>query len=123
MKMIKAWTSFLLLVGYSQCIMGLGTALDLIDVLQRPKKCQLERIAKMIGYTCTALDLREVPQSLKTGIEVSWFQNKNEIQAIQNCTQHQLASIIQLRVSHCPFSVDDDSVDVNLIESIQRSTK
>lgn len=68
MKIIKSWISFLLFVGYSQCIMGLGTALDVLD---RPKRCQLERIAKMIGYTCTGLDLREVPQNLKTGMEVS----------------------------------------------------
>lgn len=84
MKMIKTWTSFLLLVGYSQCIMGLGTALDVLDVLQRPKKCQLERIAKMIGYTCTALDLREVPQSLKTGMEVRfWFRSSTIVDASQ----------------------------------------
>lgn len=73
MKVIKAWISFLLLVGYSQCIMGLATALDVLDVLHRPKRCQLERIAKMIGSSCTALDLREVPQNLKTGIEVGFF--------------------------------------------------
>lgn len=69
MKVIHSYVCFLLLVGYSQCIMGLGT----LESMDRPKRCQLERIAKMIGYTCTAIDLRDVPQNLKTGVEVSYL--------------------------------------------------
>lgn len=41
-----------------------------IDQLQSPKKCSLERIAKMSGYTCAGMNYNDVPKNLKTGIEV-----------------------------------------------------
>lgn len=38
-----------------------------------PKTCVMERAYKMLGYSCTHLDLTEIPQNLKSGVEVSFF--------------------------------------------------
>lgn len=36
-----------------------------------PRTCVMERAYKMLGYSCTHLDLTEIPQNLKSGVEVS----------------------------------------------------
>jgi Leucine-rich repeat (LRR) protein len=36
-----------------------------------PKKCQVDRVHKMIAYDCTDLKLTEIPKNLKTSVEVS----------------------------------------------------
>uniref|UniRef100_A0A336LUZ4 CSON001690 protein n=1 Tax=Culicoides sonorensis TaxID=179676 RepID=A0A336LUZ4_CULSO len=41
-----------------------------IAELERPKRCTMERLAKMMGYTCAGMNYNEVPKNLKTGIEV-----------------------------------------------------
>lgn len=35
-----------------------------------PKKCTMERYEKLLGYVCSKLNLREVPQTLKSDFEV-----------------------------------------------------
>lgn len=57
----------LIIVCFCQNTFSIGTS---IEVLEKPKKCALERIAKMMGYTCSNLNLKDVPQNLKTGIQV-----------------------------------------------------
>ncbi|XP_059613901.1 leucine-rich repeat and immunoglobulin-like domain-containing nogo receptor-interacting protein 1 [Phlebotomus argentipes] len=38
--------------------------------LEVPKRCNLERVFKRIGYNCAKLDLKEIPQYLKTSMEI-----------------------------------------------------
>lgn len=61
------------LVSYTILLSVFGQTLGMtstIDQLQSPKKCSLERIAKMSGYTCAGMNYNDVPKNLKTGIEV-----------------------------------------------------
>lgn len=41
--------------------------------LPRQKSCVIERAHKMLGYFCRHLDLRTVPQNLRTNVEVRKF--------------------------------------------------
>lgn len=47
---------------------GITTTISEIDT---PRKCTLERSYKKVGYNCAALNLRTVPQHLKSNVEVS----------------------------------------------------
>uniref|UniRef100_A0A6B2EDP0 Putative membrane glycoprotein lig-1 n=1 Tax=Phlebotomus kandelakii TaxID=1109342 RepID=A0A6B2EDP0_9DIPT len=38
--------------------------------LEAPKRCNLERVFKRIGYNCAKLDLKEIPQYLKGSMEI-----------------------------------------------------
>uniref|UniRef100_A0A182K1S5 LRRCT domain-containing protein n=1 Tax=Anopheles christyi TaxID=43041 RepID=A0A182K1S5_9DIPT len=38
--------------------------------LDRTQRCQLERTYKMIGYNCANLNLKEIPQTLKSSLEI-----------------------------------------------------
>ncbi|XP_055686584.1 toll-like receptor 4 [Lutzomyia longipalpis] len=38
--------------------------------LDVPKRCNLERVFKRIGYNCAKLDLKEIPQNLKSSMEI-----------------------------------------------------
>uniref|UniRef100_A0A1L8E314 Putative membrane glycoprotein lig-1 n=1 Tax=Nyssomyia neivai TaxID=330878 RepID=A0A1L8E314_9DIPT len=38
--------------------------------LDIPKRCNLERVFKRIGYNCAKLDLKEIPQNLKSSMEI-----------------------------------------------------
>lgn len=42
-----------------------------ISELEQPKRCNMERAYKMLGYNCAKLDLRTIPQSLKSSTEVN----------------------------------------------------
>lgn len=38
--------------------------------LDKPQRCQLERTYKMVGYNCANLGLKQIPQSLKSNLEI-----------------------------------------------------
>lgn len=44
-----------------------------ISELERPKRCIMERVYNMMGYNCAKLDLREIPQNLKSSTEVQFI--------------------------------------------------
>lgn len=35
-----------------------------------PKTCTMERVYRLIGYDCSKMDLKDIPQTLKTSLEV-----------------------------------------------------
>lgn len=44
---------------------------ELTTVIQHaPKTCTMERVNKMLGYVCSNLNLKEVPQHLRSGLEI-----------------------------------------------------
>lgn len=49
------------------------TSLGMIprDEVNVPKTCTMERVYKMVGYVCSNLNLKEIPQNLRSGLEVS----------------------------------------------------
>lgn len=53
-----------LTLNYAAGMVTLATEMD------KTKRCQLERSYKMIGYNCANLDLKEIPQSLKSNLEI-----------------------------------------------------
>ncbi|XP_052860420.1 leucine-rich repeat-containing protein 38 [Anopheles cruzii] len=55
---------FMLTLSYANGFATLPTELD------RPQRCQLERTYKMIGYNCANLNLKEIPQQLKSNLEI-----------------------------------------------------
>ncbi|XP_053674290.1 toll-like receptor 4 [Anopheles nili] len=55
---------FMLALSYANGFATLPTELD------RPQRCQLERTYKMIGYNCANLNLKEIPQWLKSNLEI-----------------------------------------------------
>lgn len=53
-----------------------GFATSLSDI-EKPKKCSMERVHKLLGYNCAHLNLRDIPQGLKSKTEVSYFLKLN----------------------------------------------
>ncbi|XP_055626877.1 toll-like receptor 3 isoform X2 [Toxorhynchites rutilus septentrionalis] len=53
-----------LTLSYANGFATLATDMD------RPQRCQLERIYKMAGYNCANLNLKEIPQSLKSNLQI-----------------------------------------------------
>ena len=49
---------------------GFGSSLSDIE---KPKKCNMERVKKLLGYNCAHLNLRDIPQGLKSRTEVSYY--------------------------------------------------
>lgn len=45
--------------------------------VEKPKRCVLQRVSKHLGYTCSNMDLKEVPQYLKSSMQVSNHKNNN----------------------------------------------
>ena len=41
------------------------------NAADRPKTCEMERSFKMMGYYCANMNYKEVPQHLKSSLEVS----------------------------------------------------
>lgn len=35
--------------------------------------CNVDRVYRMLGYDCSNMNLKEVPQNLRTSVEVNWF--------------------------------------------------
>lgn len=64
-----------ILVYMSTVIVGIVTATtSLVPAREEtiiPKSCTMERIFKMIGYDCSDMNLKEVPQYLRTDLQVS----------------------------------------------------
>ena len=60
-----------------------GFATSLSDI-EKPKKCSMERVHKLLGYNCAHLNLRDIPQGLKSKTEVSYFE--------ETALNHQLIS-------------------------------
>ncbi|XP_052894636.1 chaoptin-like [Anopheles moucheti] len=52
------------MLSYANGFATLPTELD------RPQRCLLERTYKMVGYNCANLNLKEIPQSLKSSLEI-----------------------------------------------------
>lgn len=65
MNQFSFWLSFIVIVA---SVDGLTT---MISERDKPTKCTLERSYKMLGYNCANLDLKIIPQYLKTNVEVS----------------------------------------------------
>ncbi|XP_037034662.1 asporin-like [Bradysia coprophila] len=64
---------YVLLIYLVQCVVG--EAVTSIDFIMNEdnhvqKTCTMERVNKMIGYVCTNLNLKEVPQHLRSGLEI-----------------------------------------------------
>ena len=57
---------FMLTLSYANGFATLPTELD-----RSQQRCQLERTYKMVGYNCANLNLKEIPQTLKSSLEVS----------------------------------------------------
>uniref|UniRef100_A0A182RDJ9 Leucine rich immune protein (Coil-less) n=1 Tax=Anopheles funestus TaxID=62324 RepID=A0A182RDJ9_ANOFN len=55
---------FMLTLSYANGFATLPTELD------RTQRCQLERTYKMVGYNCANLNLKEIPQTLKSSLEI-----------------------------------------------------
>jgi Leucine-rich repeat (LRR) protein len=49
----------------------IAMASHIINCKEAPKKCQVDRVHKMIAYDCTDLKLSEIPKNLKTSVEVN----------------------------------------------------
>lgn len=64
---------FMLTLSYANGFATLPTELD------RPQRCHLERTYKMIGYNCANLNLKEIPQQLKSNLEVSGTHTRKAI--------------------------------------------
>lgn len=41
------------------------------EMMNAPTTCTMERVYKMLGYVCTNLNLKEIPQHLRSSLEVS----------------------------------------------------
>ncbi len=68
---------YVLLIYLVHCVFGEAvTSLGMIDDNNVPKKCTLERVYKMDGYVCSNMNLKDVPQHLRSGFEVSLKINK-----------------------------------------------
>ncbi len=67
MNQLSLWINFILSV-MTMDVYGLTTDLAQMD---KPTKCTLERSYKMIGYNCADLNLKDIPQYLKSNVEVS----------------------------------------------------
>lgn len=66
--------SYVLLIYLVNIIAGEAvTSLGLLahDEVNMPKSCTMERVYKMVGYVCSNLNLKEIPQHLRSGLEVS----------------------------------------------------
>lgn len=64
---------YVLLIYLVQCVIGEAvTSLDFImnEDNHVQKTCTMERVNKMVGYVCTNLNLKEVPQHLRSGLEI-----------------------------------------------------
>lgn len=44
-----------------------------VELVEYPKMCIMERAYKKLGYVCSHMDLKEVPQFLKTSLQVCTF--------------------------------------------------
>lgn len=64
---------YVLLIYLVHCVTGEAvTSLGLInDETKVQKSCTVERVYKMVGYVCSNLNLKEIPQHLRSGLEVS----------------------------------------------------
>ncbi|EDO63949.1 AGAP006647-PA [Anopheles gambiae str. PEST] len=56
---------FMLTLSYANGFATLPTELD-----RTQQRCQLERTYKMVGYNCANLNLKEIPQTLKSSLEI-----------------------------------------------------
>lgn len=61
MEKLIIWTILVIITATSQ----------IANSKEQTKKCQIDRILKMIAYDCTDLKLSEIPKNLKTSVEVS----------------------------------------------------
>lgn len=43
------------------------------ETVVKKNHCVLERVYRMMGYDCTYMDLKEVPQNLRSNVEVNCF--------------------------------------------------
>lgn len=62
MNSLRAWIVFTFLAANLNCSLGF--------LEPKARRCELERVKKMIGYVCAKLELSEVPTYLKTSTEV-----------------------------------------------------
>lgn len=65
---------YVLLIYLVHCVTGEAvTSLGLLnhDETIAPKTCTMERVYKMVGYVCSNLNLKEIPQHLRSSLEVS----------------------------------------------------
>lgn len=65
---------YVLLIYLVHCVAGEAvTSLGFIthDEGNVQKACTMERAYKMVGYVCSNLNLKEIPQHLRSGLEVS----------------------------------------------------
>lgn len=53
------------------CATGIAT---LATEMDKPQRCQQERTYKMVGYNCANLGLKQIPQILKSNLQVSDWQ-------------------------------------------------
>lgn len=68
MLQTRLWLDVIVCIALIKTVFAVTTSIEALD--SKPKRCSLERIAKMMGYTCSDLNLKDIPQNLKTGIEV-----------------------------------------------------
>lgn len=64
---------YVLLIYLVHCVTGEAvTSLGLLnhDEVNVQKTCTMERVYKMIGYYCSNLNLKEIPQHLRSSLEV-----------------------------------------------------
>lgn len=63
------------LVYIATVIVGVVTATTALvparEEVVVPKSCTMERVFKMVGYDCADMNLKEVPQYLRTNLQVS----------------------------------------------------
>lgn len=52
---------------------GIVTSETAEETVTVKKFCAYDRVWKMVSYDCSDMDLREVPQHLKTSVEVNWI--------------------------------------------------
>lgn len=65
----------LVIIGFAMLTGVAAAGMVEPDVAQldlTPKSCTMERAFRMLGYVCSNLNLKEVPQFLKSGVEVSF---------------------------------------------------
>lgn len=75
-----------------------GFATSISD-MEKPKKCNMERVHKLLGYNCAHLNLRDIPQGLKSKTEVSYFSKETAL-------NHHLISFWFTCVIVCEFSAN-----------------
>lgn len=64
--------NFVTWIVFTLIISSFKDTLGFIDP-NKPRRCETERVKRMLGYVCTNLNLQDIPTYLKESTEVSYL--------------------------------------------------